>query len=233
MDEQQQLSQYTCFDAVFSTTHKMRVDAPILKHNLNEIQSIALGNMMQILCCGEESAILAFDGLSKRNHLIPNSQNTLAQIAQDEMRHDQLLWNMGKSLLPVDKDIYLLRKIKRFFISIATEDIGLHFSKIAALDSAVCAILSALTRSQTVIGHNHELRSVFSSIHRDEARHVAITLDLACELSNRDERMYHALLTRNGLRSILELRADSLEKLGVDTIRLDRDLAQLPRSFAA
>lgn len=203
----------------------------LISHQLDAPKSIALASLLDTLCCGEESAIIAFTTLAQKNELGTFTQHKLDQIAKDEMRHEHMLWQLRCSLLPSTASAALRKDIKRFYTSLATHDIGLHCAQIAALDSGVCIVLSELRQDNLPIGNQPAINRIFTAIHNDEAHHASITLDLAHALATPGLHAHAAVTIRNKLAQLMETLGEALDILGVDNARLQRRLRSLPAAF--
>jgi demethoxyubiquinone hydroxylase (CLK1/Coq7/Cat5 family) len=221
---------YICFTGKKSIKAFEHPQKAQVMHNLSEFQASALAELMPILCCGEESAVIAFDGLSQNPELPLSVQENLQQIAQDECHHDELLGNVRFSLPTPSLDAALIRALRKFFISIHTQDLGQHLTQIAALDSGVCAILSTFLNSGLFHKEPH-LYEIFNKIHNDEGRHTAVALEMAKTYRKQRNLIEQAEQTRLGLRQLLSYRADAMETLGINWDSLDQRLQKLPRAF--
>jgi hypothetical protein len=72
------------------------------------------------------------------------------------------------------------------------------------------------------------VHAALSSIHRDEARHVAVSRSLALARANGNALRPIAMQARNALADIMELADDALDRLEIDTVQLVRDIRRLP-----
>jgi len=96
----------------------------------------------------------------------------------------------------------------------ASRDLTIHFARIAALDSGVCIILSALVRP---VARAPVLAELFNRIRRDEARHVGFSRQHSCRLgANKSLLEDIAIRARAELVTLLYPLANSFEDLGVD-----------------
>ena len=122
-----------------------------VRHSISELsnnQVTALGRLLPTLLCGEESAFQVFSREGRRiSNVQANRSHVLAyRIAADELEHQRLLQEL-RSYCPVPDDIGgTLLRTRRFFLRVASRDPALHFARVAALDSAVCIVLSALVK---------------------------------------------------------------------------------------
>jgi hypothetical protein len=92
----------------------------------------------------------------------------------------------------------------------ASRDVALHFARVAALDSGVCIILSALIKPAG-------FAAIFKRIREDEARHVRFSRMHSC-LLGADKTMLESTANRvrAELVTLLYPLANSFEELGVD-----------------
>jgi hypothetical protein len=187
---------------------------------------LALAALLPLLLAGEESAEAAFEVLSRRRcrgsdrHALGGA---LRAIAAEERVHQQRLLALQSALPAVPDDPALRSRATAFFAGLASRNVGIHLTRIAALDSAVCLLLGALRRAQPALH-----AGVLAGIGHDEARHVAVTLAPARALSSRSVRLEAAVHTRVGLAALLGERAASLDQLGIDPDRLLRRVAEPP-----
>jgi hypothetical protein len=110
---------------------------------LNAANATAPAELLQILCCGEESAALTFDHLAGTCNE-RTLRSALAGIAADEREHLTLLTGVRVSLPTLPEDRSLEATMRRFFQRLADRDLLVHFVRIVAIDSASCHILGAL-----------------------------------------------------------------------------------------
>jgi hypothetical protein len=116
----------------------------------------------------------------------------------------------------------------QFFRGLAGRDAGEHFTRIAALDSAVCLLLARFRKAQPAL-----FGSAFQRILHDEARHVAVASRYARRLVASKVRVEQAAATRQGLAALLHARAHCFEDLQIDPDRLLLRLRQPPRCLSA
>jgi hypothetical protein len=122
--------------------------------------------------------------------------------------------------------------MRRFFRSLGGRNLGLHFAQLAALDSGVCAILAAMRDGPLPLTTEPRIFRILEKIHHDEARHTASALRFARHLVPRERLFDEAHTVRSKLVDLIKLRADAMERLGVDADRLARRLTTPPNSFA-
>jgi hypothetical protein len=215
----------------FLTDVASRSIPSLVPHRLKDRSAQALAELLQILCCGEESAVFAFSRLSRDRRLEASAQATLAAIAADEAVHESRLADLRFSLPPAAEDESLRASLKRFFRSLGSRDLGIHFTRLAALDSGVCAILSALRGTGLPIAQERGITQIVEKIHRDEARHAASALFFARNLLTGTLIADGAAETRQRLVDVVMRRADAMERLGVDPAQMARRLTAIPPSF--
>jgi hypothetical protein len=187
----------------------------------------ALASLLPLLGCGEEAAALAFDGLSASIESDCAAANSLRAIAAEECVHDILIRRLCATLPPVPQQPATLRMAKRFHIHLGEGGVMLHLARIAALDAAVCTVLSRLLNARPIAA-DYNSCSIFSYIRRDEARHVAVSRALAMASTNMRVLRDAAAAARAALANILMLEAASFEALTIDPDTLHRDISRLP-----
>jgi hypothetical protein len=194
---------------------------------LDEGSARALATLIPLLGCGEEAAALAFDGLAE-NQADDFAANALEQIALEERVHDYLMHQLQSCLPEVPQRTAMMRAARRFHVELGLGDPGLHLARIAALDSAVCLILSRLIRDGTPIRSDPAVYGILRRIRDDEARHVRVSRTVALATGNRRVMKNAAMAARDALASILTLAEDAFEALKVDPAALERDIRRLP-----
>ena len=189
---------------------------------LAEPQIEALGRLLPALLCGEESSFHVFSREAGRLTQVALSRSlALARrIAVEELEHERLITDL-RNCCPVPDDLAIIRlRAHRFFLRMACRDRALHFAKVAALDSAVCVILAAVTKP---LGRARVIVETFDRIRGDEARHVRFSREHSCELgADRSMLADTAACVRSELVALLYPLASSLEDLGLDADRLFR-----------
>jgi hypothetical protein len=193
---------------------------------LGSAQAEALSELLVVFACGEESAALAFGHLADAK-AAERARAALRLVAKEEMVHDRLLRQLRGALPVPGHDPELRMAQVRFYGNIRYLDVGQHLAAIAALDSAVCIILSGVLQHGRPLAREPMVRSIFARIRREESRHVRLSRGLATALAPRAAAREVAVLARLGLVEILARRADALERLQVDPDRLFTRLATL------
>jgi hypothetical protein len=214
--------------ACFDTGQHAACLATALPFRLADRHAEAFGRLLEVLLCGEESAALAFQGLG-----LTLADQDLARIAADELRHERLLNGLRAGLPDQPADVAFRLKTRRFFRSIECRDPTLHFVSIAALDSAICTVLSALLAPGRPLAGDPACSHTLGSIRLDETRHVRLSLMHArssCPPGAGQARVLHV---RMRLTRLLEERADAFELLEVDPDILLRHLSRAPRLLLA
>jgi rubrerythrin len=195
----------------------------------------AFSRLLPLLACGEESAIHVFSNAANQDipvqavdkHRELLTSQTLLNIAKDEMQHEAWL-SAWRSKLPDTLDHTIKRRARHFFSGLACDSTALHFVRIAALDSAVCLILSSLMRDRAALSEVGEIKNTFGKIRRDEARHVRISRAYANALGANSEQVRAEWQSvRESLVSLLEAVEPELASLGAQPDKLFRKLKQL------
>jgi hypothetical protein len=220
------LDRQVCFRIAESEPADRPPRPPVLRDGCAE----ALSELLQMLACGEESAAIAFAGLGD-SPVDDDGRLGLMRIAREELGHEALLRGLRCALPPPTRDGELRRTMARFYHGVARSDVGLHLAAIASLDSAVCAILSALLRPGGPIARDPAVFSVFRRIRTDEAGHVRVARRIAATFLGADEIAAVAETTRAELVGMLSLRGAALEVLGVDAGRLFAGLRRVPEGI--
>ena len=190
-------------------------------------QGRALARLLRLLLHGEQSAALAFEVLGRRRLRqgdAPALLSALQHIAAEERQHVLLLSGLARELPAIEFDSPVTTATECFFRGLASRDAGVHFTRIAALDSAVCILFATLRKSQPALFH-----PVLQRIARDEARHVALAARFARRLCAQPSQRNAAAETRAGLADLLRHCADDLETLQIAPGRLLTRLREPPR----
>ncbi len=202
----------------------VRIDAPV---RLTDDVAEALAMLVPLLGCGEEAAAMAFDGLSGAA-AFPVESGALATIADEERVHDALLRGL-RAALPVPAGVErMLVQARRFHIRLQTGGSIAHLARIAALDAAVCLILSRLTRERGAVARDPVIFDLLRRIRDDEARHVAVARQLVLRHGGTTALRETAAAARHALADTLSLASDAFERLAVDPAALDRRIRRLP-----
>ena len=189
----------------------------------------ALAKLLPLMVCGEESASMVFASMSEL--ALPLPVTPLRSIAADELRHESLLSALRQALPTQPVDLRLQATLRRFFIGMADRDIGKHFARIVALDSAVCVLLGELRRGGRPLAGDMATDAVLRRIHGDEGRHVRIARQFAGAMISKTCAIDAAFGAREGLAQLMEHRADALDALQVDPSRMMRRLRVVPRGL--
>lgn len=155
---------------------KLTIDCSGLSAEL----ALDLANCLPFLACGEESAVHAFShSLLKDIH--PEEVAQMQTIAEDELRHAHYLESL-RSALPAPSIHLPVEAMSRFFRRLLTKNSAKHFAQVAALDLSVCRLLAPLLHPQAGLKHARQVREMLGAITRDEARHVKVARNMACQL---------------------------------------------------
>ncbi|WP_068077674.1 hypothetical protein [Novosphingobium lentum] len=181
--------------------------------------------MLSLLGCGEEAACLSFDRLQR---MAPAAHDALAAVARDERVHDALLRGLLARLPPAGPNSRALVAMRSVHKGLGQGDPGLQCAGIAALDSAVCTLLSGMLRRGTHLPWHGPLRAVLRKIRDDEARHVAVTQAIALRNGETNKLRAAAAQLRHDLVVALTLAGNDFEALGIDPDRTLAAIAGLP-----
>jgi hypothetical protein len=202
--------------------HAVRLTQPriiAISHSLSELaeaQIEALGRLLPALLCGEESSFHVFSREAGRltEVALCRSQALARRIALDELEHERLLRDL-RNCCPVPNDLANIRlRAHRFFLRMTCRDHALHLARVAALDSAVCVILAAVTKP---LARARVIIETFNRIRGDEARHVRFSREHSCELgADKSLLADTAACVRGELVALLYPLASSFEDLGLD-----------------
>src|SRR5882724_5941184 len=146
---------------------------------LNAREATSFARLLPLLGCGEEAAALAFDGLATCYRDDDAVAASLKLIAHEERIHGAMLDRLSASLPQVPVQARLVDKAQRLHVGLTRGGTVLHLARIAALDSAVCTLLSRLLETGGPIGADPLLSSSLVRIRRDEAGHVRLSRKLA------------------------------------------------------
>lgn len=209
-------------------TFRRRLARPGYSVSLDAKSAEALADLVPLLCCGEEAAVLGFDRLGRTASLGADLRKTVRQIAEDERRHDAILRSLCSALPASTQDRAVQHRARRFHLSLPRGGPVLHLAKIAGLDAAVCTILSRLLRPGAAISRDDVVCAAMSHIRQDETRHVMVSRSIALAVADRQAVRNAAAEARAALAELLVCGADSFEALGVDSDCLVRDIKRLP-----
>jgi hypothetical protein len=196
-------------------------------------QASALARLVPLLGCGEEAAALAFDGLAGSCGDDPATTLALRKIAAEERIHEQIMHGLAAALPEVAKQDDIMRAARRLHVQLGAGGARLHLAKIAALDAAVCTVLSRLLRPCGALSSDPEVHALLSRIRRDEARHVSLSRALVLSAGASVKLRDVGAAARRALANVLMLEASAFEALGVDPLELERDVAVLPNGLLA
>ncbi|RUN76970.1 hypothetical protein EJC47_07730 [Sphingomonas sp. TF3] len=210
------------------TPAKAAIAAPVYGA-LPEKAAHALAVLLPILGCGEEAAGLAFYDLADGED--PEAGNVLRRVAAEEQVHDGLIQALAAGL-PAPPDQTRLRAMsRRFHLELGRGDSAIRLARIAALDSAVCLLLSRLLRPGTPLAGDAALAPVLRRIARDEARHVQITRELVISRMSETSLKIVGTMVRERLGALLVEASDAFEALSFDPHWLQTDVARLPAAL--
>ena len=199
---------------------------------MQPVEAAALATLLPLLGCGEEAAALAFDGLADRAGDAAAAA-VLRTIGDEEQVHAGLIASLIMALPPAPDQTAMLRAARRFHITLAGGGPGAHLCRIAAVDAAVCTILSRLLRPGAPLTADAGVAASLRRIHRDEARHVRVSRTFAAARETPNRLNALAEPARVALADVLGLAGDAFEVLGVDPRKLIDDCRRLPRGLFA
>jgi len=197
----------------------------------------ALADVLPLLGCAEEAATLAFGRLAHSAQEDPASEGpggeaaALHAIEAEERVHDELLQRLGAALPAAPGGAALRAAARRFHLRLATRERAMHLARIAAVDAAVCTILSRLTSPRAALVQDPQLVRLLERIRYDEARHVAVTRKLVAARGAAGFARMHGAAARDALSRLLDQSAAAFERLRIDPGALRRDVARLPNGF--
>jgi hypothetical protein len=190
----------------------------------------ALAGLLPLLACGEEAATLSFGALGDNCGFDAATRHALRLIGQEEGRHEALIAGMRAALPAAALDPATLRRARMLHVRIGRGDAVTRLVRIAALDSAVCTLLSWLLRPGRPLRRSDVFAAGLARIRGDEARHASLSRELAMRKATgpRGAMLDEAAMVRDGLADLLGEAGCHFEVLGVDTAALGRTLRQVP-----
>jgi hypothetical protein len=203
-----------------------------LEVRLSTVHAEGLARLLPLLLCGEESAALAFAHFAELARLDGDARAQLERMRFEEERHEVWLTRLRLGLPAPRPETGLRRTVRHFFLAIREPELSAHLGRIAALDSAVCAILGALRHPRCALAADADLRQLLTRIQFEEAGHARTASFYARVFGVRDLRRL-AIDTRERLVRLLALRAGAFDQVGVCPHSLSRRLLQVPRRLFA
>jgi len=191
---------------------------------------VALAELLPLLGCGEDAAALAFEGLARRD-TDPGVAAALRRVAAEEIAHDARIAGLAALLPPPRLAPTWLSAARRFHLSTGRGASVDHLARIAAIDAAICTILSRLLCPGRPLHVDATISRLLRGIHRDEAQHVRLSRKLAIERAAGASIEEVALAARIGLADLLGRAGDCFEALAVDPDALVRAVATLPNGL--
>ncbi|OAH45373.1 hypothetical protein AX777_17325 [Sphingobium yanoikuyae] len=191
----------------------------------------ALAMLLPILGCGEEAAGLAFADLAATYAHDPLAAQVLDRIAAEEQVHDGLIHSLSAALPSAPPQAELRRRVRRFHIELGRGDPVARLARIAALDSAVCLLLSRLLRPGTPLAADVSVSAILQRIARDEASHVRAARGLALARAGERDLCDVGAPVRERLGALLGELGDAFEALAFDPRWLRDDVGRLPNGL--
>jgi hypothetical protein len=99
---------------------------------LSARHSEALAELLPLLLCGEESAVLTFGLHAQSASLAPAARLEFRGIQIDEARHAKWLQLLRVTLPPPRPDSRLRVQLRHFYVRMGDPDLGGHLARIAA-----------------------------------------------------------------------------------------------------
>jgi len=196
--------------------------------NLQEEAARALATLLPILGCGEEAAGLAFADLAVTETLDTAAAFALRRIAEEEEVHDGLLHALAAALPTPPEQRALRARTRRFHLELGRGVPASRLARIAALDSAVCFLLSRLLRPGSPLAADRATATILRRIARDEARHVRVTRGLAMGRLDESQLRSIGAPVRVQLGALLSEVGEAFDTLGFDPRWLRGELSNLP-----
>ena len=188
----------------------------------------AVADLVPLLGGGEEAAATAFARLADGQEFSDAITARLRRIGAEEHVHLALLCDLAATL-PLPHVDYAQRRASRLFhVRLARGGAVVHLARIAAIDAAVCTILSRLLARGTPVACDPVLASLFARIRRDESRHVAIARAAVSASPDRTLLRDEAVGARQSLAALIEPVGGVFEILQVDPETLLRDIRRMP-----
>lgn len=192
----------------------------------------ALGRIMPILLCGEESAVMVFTNLDQAivsrsapqaQQFASGAERVMAKVAGEEHFHEYMLNALVEGLQSdAQHDARAMRRrSKLFFMRLLSHDPTCHLARLSGLDSYVAKTLAALQCKTSALRPQAALMRLYDKIRFDEGGHVRITRDylLAHDVKPGVLARERAFVAE-AYRDLLEPYFPAFEALGVDSDRL-------------
>jgi hypothetical protein len=123
------------------------------------------------------------------------------------------------------------RAARRFHVSLTEGGSTLHLARIAAIDGAVCLILSRLTAWGAKLATDRAVATLLRRIRSDEAKHVAVARAITLSAPDRASLREAGADARRSLARLIASGGEAFDRLGVDPDHLVRDVARLPNGL--
>ena len=194
----------------------------------------ALAELLPVLLCGEESAALAMD------HIAGSTATPRTRCVPRSRAARSMSWSTRRCCKCIRAAASgSARRSRRCMrrCGASSCDLRAVIPRLTAHESPpwtlrCCSCWGTCARRRRPIALEPTLNTVVARIHRDEARHVAVTSRYAAELPRSHKRRDDGVVeTRHGLTRLLERRAVAMEDLGVDPDRLFKSLHAIPRAL--
>ena len=198
---------------------------------LTDAESAGLADLLALLGCGEEAAAIAFHRLAERGKFAPGTQAALRLISDEEQVHDAWLTGLASKLPPPTLLSETQAAARRFHARLGRGTPAEHLARIAAIDAAVCMILSRLIAPRTALRADRAVTQLISRIRHDESRHVAVARNVVIESGMATQLRDTAAHARWSLGQLIAPFGSAFETLGVDPDRLAGNIAHMPNGL--
>ena len=204
-------------------TQLLRGLASMRAEKISAAERQGLHEVLQLLACGEESAIHVFHSECTRTSTLERlkaSSLLLKTVADEEAVHDLMVKRILAEL-ETETDNRPNPAVRRFLMRLASKDPAQHFLRVAELDAAVCIMIGEVLHGPGLLGRADCLRKIMSRIQSDEARHVVISRAHIRALGMRTrDYLDDAEWVRSTLCGLIEASGASFEASGADTDRI-------------
>ncbi len=198
---------------------------------LDDKAAQALADLLPLLACGEEAAAIVFGRLQRNGLFNPSAVNALRLIEAEENVHDEMLTAMAISLPPSKNGKQSRRAARKFQLQLCAPCPVEHLARIAAIDAGVCTILARLTAAGRPLRKDSAVIAKLRRIHRDEAKHVAVSRNIALRHGRSATLRNGAAEAREELGRLVALGGAAFDDLMVDPDQLVRDVSHLPNGL--
>jgi len=190
----------------------------------------SLYELATLLTCGEESAILVFSRHANEEQDIKTTI-ALQKIVDDEIKHEFLLCSLKKEIERRFNSVNMFCNIskwstRKFFISLDCKDRITHLARVAALDSCVTKILTALLQCKP-LKNTLPTRELLYRIREDESRHVRVTRNIVLNASGGEMVLAkEKRLVSISFLKLIQKQKSALESLEISWDRIEKTITK-------